>query len=323
MRRFFVFWRRCAWTAAKGNSAFANDWQWLVGYPVTAAGLWFLGYFYAEYSGRVEVTLTNGALGALAAAGIAFVITWVAAFVVRLFYEPVALFHAQKDRADKLEGVDPDKIPPKKDRTVAELQARYLSPRGQLQRGYLDYEAEADRAIKDVKTIFDGIGARTTKLTKFILKYNQRFASAKDAHKKREVAKSLADYLDAYSDQIVEFATIVRGLTPILLECTTQFVQRGNPRNDADFAVLDGFAKSIHGNVTSVQANLGAINNTVSAFSRNFMGITHDLTTANLRMTAVMGHLHGGFEEYISACEQIRSSIERKIEDGKKKLQEV
>jgi len=105
MRRFFSFWWLCVRTAFWGNAAFANDWQWLVGYPITAASLWILGYFYAELSGRIEVTLATGALGALAAAFVAYIVTWAASFIARLCNSPVILFHEQKDRADKLEGL--------------------------------------------------------------------------------------------------------------------------------------------------------------------------------------------------------------------------
>src|SRR5438874_1914511 len=103
MRRFCTFWWLCARTAFWGNAAFANDWQWLVGYPIMAAVLWVIGYFYAEVSGRIEVTLATGALGALAAAFVAYIITWSAAFVVRLLNAPVVLFHAEKERADNLD----------------------------------------------------------------------------------------------------------------------------------------------------------------------------------------------------------------------------
>jgi hypothetical protein len=101
MRRFFSFWQLCVRRASRGNAAFANEWQWLIGYPATATILWILGYFYAELSGRIEVTLSTGALGALAAAFIAYMITWVG----RLLNAPVILYDEQKDRADKLEGL--------------------------------------------------------------------------------------------------------------------------------------------------------------------------------------------------------------------------
>jgi hypothetical protein len=101
MRRFSSFWLQCAGIAARGNSAFANDWQWLVGYPAIAVALWFAGYFYAELSGRIEVTLSTAGLGVLAAAAAAFVITWLSAFLVRLANAPISLFFAEKKRADE------------------------------------------------------------------------------------------------------------------------------------------------------------------------------------------------------------------------------
>lgn len=106
MRRFFAFWWQCARTAFWGNAPFANDWQWLVGYPITAAALWGLGYFYAELSGRIEVTLTSGALGVLVAALVAYIITWFASFFVRLLNAPVVLFH-EKKRNYQLTGLSP------------------------------------------------------------------------------------------------------------------------------------------------------------------------------------------------------------------------
>jgi hypothetical protein len=103
MGKTFNFWWMCAKRAARGSSAFANDWQWLIGYPATAASLWILGYFYAELSGRIEVTLATGALGALAAAFIAYIITWSVSFVGRLLNVPVAIFFEQKEMADTLQ----------------------------------------------------------------------------------------------------------------------------------------------------------------------------------------------------------------------------
>ena len=104
MQRFFKFWRRCAQNAFWGNAPFANDWQWLIGYPVVAVILAAVGYFYAELSGKIELTLTNGALGALIAALAAYVVTWLAAFVVRLLNQPVLLFDEQRRQIDTLLG---------------------------------------------------------------------------------------------------------------------------------------------------------------------------------------------------------------------------
>jgi hypothetical protein len=103
IREFFSFWWRCAKNAAKGNSAFANDWQWLFGYPAIAVALWVAGYFYAELSGKIEMTLWTAGLGALAAAAVAFAITWLAAFFVRLANAPVVLYRVEKEWADLLQ----------------------------------------------------------------------------------------------------------------------------------------------------------------------------------------------------------------------------
>jgi hypothetical protein len=103
MRKFFSFWWLCAKRALRGNAPFANDWQWLFGYPAIAIVIWLIGAYYAELSGRIEVTLTTGAFGAFVAAVIAYVITWLVSFFVRLANAPVTVFHEQKDRANKLE----------------------------------------------------------------------------------------------------------------------------------------------------------------------------------------------------------------------------
>jgi hypothetical protein len=97
MRQFFSFWWQCAKVASKGNAAFANDWQWLVGYPATAILLWILGYFYAELSGRIEVTLASGAWGAFGAAFVAYLFTWIASFIGRFLNAPVLLYHGEKE----------------------------------------------------------------------------------------------------------------------------------------------------------------------------------------------------------------------------------
>jgi len=102
MRRFFRFWWKCAQEAFVGNTPFANDWQWLIGFPALAVLVWALGYFSIKISGKIEVTLTSGALGALASAFIAFAITWLSVFVVRFLNAPVRLYYAEKERADAL-----------------------------------------------------------------------------------------------------------------------------------------------------------------------------------------------------------------------------
>ena len=82
--QFFCFWRKCAGMAAHGNAPFANDWQWLIGYPAVAAFLWLVGFFYGVFSGWA-----TGAIAGLVVAALAFLITWGAVFVSRLLNAPV------------------------------------------------------------------------------------------------------------------------------------------------------------------------------------------------------------------------------------------
>jgi hypothetical protein len=103
MRRFFAFCWLCSKRAFWGNTAFANDWQWLVGYPAMAIILWLIGAYYAEFSGRIEVTLATGVLGAFAAAVVAFLITWIASFIARFLNAPIMIYCEQKERADRLQ----------------------------------------------------------------------------------------------------------------------------------------------------------------------------------------------------------------------------
>jgi hypothetical protein len=98
MRRFFSFWWMCAKRAFRGNSAFANDWQWLIGYPATALIIWLLAFWYGGLSGRIELTLSTGAVGALVAAAAAYVITWATSFVAQVFNAPVELYHELQNR---------------------------------------------------------------------------------------------------------------------------------------------------------------------------------------------------------------------------------
>jgi hypothetical protein len=102
MRRFISFWWRCLRTAFRGNAAFANDWQWMFGIPVCSG----IANSIASQRGMTELStgypIADGFLGALAA----FVVTWSVAFLVRLVNAPVGLYHEQKDRVDKLEGLN-------------------------------------------------------------------------------------------------------------------------------------------------------------------------------------------------------------------------
>jgi hypothetical protein len=88
--------------ARRGSAAFANDWQWLIGFPVLAALLWF---FRAYLNEDAEQLLSGAtAFSVFLAALIAFFITMLACFLVRLLVEASKLFYREKDRADHAEG---------------------------------------------------------------------------------------------------------------------------------------------------------------------------------------------------------------------------
>src|ERR1700730_7969492 len=87
------FWWACIKRAARGGSAFANNWQWLVGFPALAAiiSLGWLG------EGAVSIS-TDTALGALESAVAAFLITWSVAFVARVFSSASNFYYEEKAR---------------------------------------------------------------------------------------------------------------------------------------------------------------------------------------------------------------------------------
>lgn len=100
MRTTFNFWAECTKIAARDSVAIANDWQWLIGFPALAA---ILVVVKRAFAGGISVVIDqNTALGALEAAGAAFVITWTVAFVVRLLHAPVVLFNAETAQVDEL-----------------------------------------------------------------------------------------------------------------------------------------------------------------------------------------------------------------------------
>jgi len=98
MRRFISFWRMCAKQAFWGNTAFANDWQWMFGIPAASAA----GALLARVMGVKELTSGNAIFDVFLAGLGAFIITWLVAFVVRLTFAPVTLYCAEKARADRL-----------------------------------------------------------------------------------------------------------------------------------------------------------------------------------------------------------------------------
>jgi hypothetical protein len=100
MRRFVSFYWRCIRRAASGCVPRANDWQWLIGFPVLGVAIWFVNRRYGE--GTISLP-QDTALGAFLAAVFAFGITWAFTFVAKLADAPVALFHEERNRADALQ----------------------------------------------------------------------------------------------------------------------------------------------------------------------------------------------------------------------------
>lgn len=100
MRRFFSFWWRCAKIAANESVSFANDWAWLIGAPIVGGMLYLIKRGFGEGALTLSQDTT---IGALEAAFLAFLITWLFAFVLRLVRAPVTLFHQEKERADRLQ----------------------------------------------------------------------------------------------------------------------------------------------------------------------------------------------------------------------------
>jgi hypothetical protein len=98
MQRFFQFWRLCAAFAIRGSSSFANDWQWVIGVPIAS----FIGVYIAALRGATEVTTGHPILDAFIAALVAFVITWIVAFLIRMIKSAPELYFTEKDRADNL-----------------------------------------------------------------------------------------------------------------------------------------------------------------------------------------------------------------------------
>jgi hypothetical protein len=99
MRRFASFYWQCIKQAARGCTPAANDWQWLIGFPILAVVLWLINLRYGEGT----LTLSQDtAMGALGAAGAAFILTSVFTFMVQFARAPVKLFYEAKTQADDL-----------------------------------------------------------------------------------------------------------------------------------------------------------------------------------------------------------------------------
>src|SRR5262249_4704081 len=102
MSRFLPFWRMCTGQAVRGNSAFAKDWQWAFGDPMSAVlGPTLLAFVF----GTAAITTGFTSAHVFLAAIFAFIVTWLAAFLVRLFSLPAEYYYTEKDRADRLEGI--------------------------------------------------------------------------------------------------------------------------------------------------------------------------------------------------------------------------
>ena len=89
--------------AFRGNSAFAHDWQWLFGNPLTS----LLGPGVLAFVVGMAAWITgSGVLDAFLVAATTFVTTWLVAFVVRLFSLTSAVYHLEEEQAGRPENVD-------------------------------------------------------------------------------------------------------------------------------------------------------------------------------------------------------------------------
>jgi membrane protein implicated in regulation of membrane protease activity len=103
MRQFFALrWMRIR-QAFRGNSAFAHDWQWSFGNPLTS----LLGPGVLAFVVGMAAWITgSGVLDAFLVAATTFVTTWLVAFVVRLFSLTSAVYHLEEEQAGRPEKVD-------------------------------------------------------------------------------------------------------------------------------------------------------------------------------------------------------------------------
>jgi hypothetical protein len=93
MLRFLTFWGKCARLAFWNNCSFANDWQWWIGVPVASAAL----ASFLSYTGSTELTGSPIADGVVAAF-LAFIVTWLVAYMIRLAGAPLRLLQQGKGR---------------------------------------------------------------------------------------------------------------------------------------------------------------------------------------------------------------------------------
>jgi hypothetical protein len=86
MRESLKFWGQCTILAAKGSVAFANDWAWLFGVPVTVGIVQFVA------SGAGGSLTGQSTIDALLSGAAAFFVTWLVIFLVRLVGAPARLY---------------------------------------------------------------------------------------------------------------------------------------------------------------------------------------------------------------------------------------
>lgn len=99
MRPFFAFWWMRALQAFVGKSAFAHDWQWAFGNPLTALlGPGIVAFVF----GVAAWTTGSRVLDALLIAATTFVTTWLVAFVIRLISLTSEVCHVEKEQASRL-----------------------------------------------------------------------------------------------------------------------------------------------------------------------------------------------------------------------------
>src|SRR5579872_2779259 len=97
----FAYWWKCAKIAARGSAAFANDWQWLFGYPAVAVGIYLFSKLIS--GGIMQFLSANTAQGALAVAALAFFVTWVVGFMFRLVSVPAQI---EAERATQIAALE-------------------------------------------------------------------------------------------------------------------------------------------------------------------------------------------------------------------------
>jgi hypothetical protein len=100
MRRFFAFWWFCIRQAFWGNSFFESEWHWAFGNAMSAL---LVPGVLAAVSGTAAWITGSSILDISLTALVAFVIAWIAGFLIRLISLPPEYYYRQTERADRLE----------------------------------------------------------------------------------------------------------------------------------------------------------------------------------------------------------------------------